>query len=528
MSHHSNPESRAEPMQEILRDEIDLGAEATAMQAAWTTACPAPSEAVRSPDGKIAEIHQEPPGRHSKHRRGVESYNWNQNIDKINQALDGLAAGQYGSLRQASQAMGFNRNWLTNLKKNRLDIAQRLEQACSTPAFQKAYKIGQTQRMVKLGEYALAAIRNREFPNIDKINQAIDGLAAGHYGSLQQASQAMGFSKGWLTTIKRRHPMIARRLEEARAAPECQAKRQADLQHEANLRTGAQNHAWNQNLDKIDRALDGLSSGQYDSLEAASRAMGFSARWLKETKKKRPDIAQRLEEACATPAFQAANQIWEGQKTEMKGERLRALNQKRRAETQQQIEQAIAGLASGRYDHMRQASSAQGFHANWLYERQLIQPEIAEQLLKIKAQRNSRQLLMPHETVIQEARQSPARVDRVPSAAESDKNNGEKRATDPEQSEQPIRITDKPQTPIERIENETIDIRSGSILDLMHNPESMSLSRQILKIIDFWDGDTDADEVMSELEKANIRPLDPDNTRALVVSILQRKSRFIK
>ena len=194
-------------MQEILRDEIDLGAEATAMQVALTTASPAPSEAVCSPDVKIAEINQEPPGRHSKHRRGIESYNWNKNIDKINQAIDGLAAGQYGSFRQASQAMGFNCNWLTNLKKNRPDIAQRLEQACATPAFQKAYKIGKTQRIVKLREYALAAIRNREFPNIDKINQAIDGLAAGQYGSLQQASQAMGFSKGWLTTIKRRCPI---------------------------------------------------------------------------------------------------------------------------------------------------------------------------------------------------------------------------------------------------------------------------------------------------------------------------------
>ena len=255
--------------------------------------------------------------------------------------------------------------------------------------------------------------------------------------------------------------------------------------------------------------------------------MGFNARWLKETKKKRPDIALRIEQACATPAFQAVNQIWEGKKAEMKGARLRALNQQRRAETQQPIDQAIAGLASGQYDHMRQASSAQGFHANWLYERQLIQPEIAEQLLKIKAQRNSRQLLMPNETVIQEARPSPAGVDRVPSAAESDKNNDEKRATDLEQSEQPIRIIDQPQTPTEQIENETIDRRSGSILDLMHNLESMSLSRQILKIIDFWDGDTDADEVMLELEKANIRPSDPDNTRALVVSILQRKSRFI-
>ena len=52
MSHNSNSESRAEPMQEILRDEIDLGAEATEMQVALTTASPAPSEAVRSPDRK--------------------------------------------------------------------------------------------------------------------------------------------------------------------------------------------------------------------------------------------------------------------------------------------------------------------------------------------------------------------------------------------------------------------------------------------------------------------------------------------
>ncbi len=514
-------------MQEILRDEIDSTAEAAAIQAAWPIESPAQPEPVCLPDVKSAETNQEPLSKSSKYKRGVESYNWNKNIDQINQAIAGLATGQYSSLRQASQDMGFNLNWLINLKKNRPDIAQRIEQACAMPACQKAYKIGKAKRMSKLREHAAAAIQDRELPNINEINQAIDDLASGQYGSLQQASEAMGFTRGWLTTVKRNNPIIAQRLEQACATSKCQAKRQANIQYEASLRTGAQNHVWNQNIDKINQAIDGLSSGQYDALETASQAMGFSVRWLKEIKKKRPDIAQRLKRACATPAFQKANQRREEKKAEMKGDCLRALNQRRRAETQEQIDQAIAGLASGQYDHMRQASSAQGFHANWLYERQLIQPEIAEQLLKIQAKRNSWQSLMPHEAIIQETQQSPADVDQAPIAAESDKNTDQEYATDPEQSEQPIQIIDKPQAAAEQTENKTLDIVSGPILNLLPNSQAMSLSRQILKIIDFWDGDTDVDEVMLELEKANIRPLDLDNTRAIAASILKRKSRFI-
>ena len=88
-----------------------------------------------------------------------------------------------------------------------------------------------------------------------------------------------------------------------------------------------------------------------------------------------------------------------------------------------------------------------------------------------------------------------------------------------------MQTADKLQPSFEQLENETAG--AGSILNLAPNMESMSLSRQISKIIDFWEGDIDEDEIMLELEKISGQPSDSDNTKALVASVLKRKSRFI-
>ena len=486
------------------------------------------------PDVEIISPDQASRNKDSKHKREAGHHNGHQNIDKIDQAIDGLASGQYGSLREASRNMGFNPVWLTSVKMARPDIAQRIDQACATPAFQAIYEVGQAERMAELKKHAVAAIRKREHPNIDKIDQAIDGLASGQYGSLQESSQALGFHKSWLSVIRRSNPIIAERLGEACATPACQARRQDNLRRGANLKKGARNSTWNQNIDKIDQAIDGLASGQYDSLRTASIAMGFASRWLWTTGQTRLDIAQRIDQACATPAFQKANRVQKAKRAKSRGESLKSLNQRRQAKSQEQISQAIAGLANGQYENMRQASLAQEFAPNWLYERQLTQPKVAERLLAINAKSNSREFLAQRKSLDQTARRPKAIVDQSNTAPKTNKVANKKSRTVSGKSQarprietgQPAKDIDKSLASIEQPENESTTGKPLPLSVLIPGLNSMSLNRQISRIIDFWESDIGVDDVMFEFEAAGIHHANPDTIREQVASILKRKSRF--
>ena len=54
-------------------------------------------------------------------------------MQSINQAIEGLKSGQYKNLSQASQALGFNRNWLSRLKKRDPTVAELIDKALQSP-----------------------------------------------------------------------------------------------------------------------------------------------------------------------------------------------------------------------------------------------------------------------------------------------------------------------------------------------------------------------------------------------------------
>ena len=103
------------------------------------------------PDVEIISPDQESRDKDPKYKREAGHFNWNQNIDKINQAIAGLASGQYGSWQEASQALGFNKSWLSIIKRSNPIITERLEEACATPAFQKASRVRKNKRAKNKG-----------------------------------------------------------------------------------------------------------------------------------------------------------------------------------------------------------------------------------------------------------------------------------------------------------------------------------------------------------------------------------------
>ena len=248
----------------------------------------------------ISESGKRPPEQKAEILAGYESdqsHVWNKSTGKINQAIEGLQNGKYKSLREASLAMGFSESWLSSTAHRRPDIAERIEEACASPAFEA------TRLEARKG--------NRHWDwdkNIDKINQAIEGLETGLYDSLAQACRALGFKESWLSSTAYRRPDIAERLEKARSSPAFEVvrdrgsvKRSPEQKAEMSARNkGDQSPIWNKNIDKIDRAIEGLQNGEYKSLKEASLAMGFSESWLSHTARRRPDIAKRIEEALLT------------------------------------------------------------------------------------------------------------------------------------------------------------------------------------------------------------------------------------
>ncbi len=301
-------------------------------------------------------------------RKGNRHWDWDKSMDKINQAIEGLETGLYDSLAQACRALGFSESWLTSTARRRPDIAERLEKARSSPAFEVVRDPGSVKRSPEQKAEMSARNKGDRSPvwnkNIDKIDRAIEGLKNGEYKNLKEASLALGFNGSWLTSIARRKPDIAKRIEEACASPAFEATR-------LEARKGNRHYSWKKNIDKIDRAIEGLKNGEYKNLVEASRAMGFNGAWLNNMKLKKTDIAKRIEEACVSPAFKAARLgIRKGDQSPIWNKNI------------DKVDRAIEGLQNGEYKSLKEASLALGFSENWLAQRQRTRPDIAERIEK--------------------------------------------------------------------------------------------------------------------------------------------------
>ena len=342
----------------------------------------------------------------------------------------------------------------------------------------------------------LSGRRGEEHPNWNKsmseVDQAIAGLTSGRYSSMREAGRALGYNAGWLSHLKCRRPDIAERLREACSSPEfratCAASRAQDLlrvKADAVASGRDKDAPWRrQHIAKVEEAVDGLRSGRYGSMKAASIALGFGSYWLNQARKRNSEIAEMIEEACAAPAFQAAVRKNTENQQSLKRRRWQAKNTER-------VNQALAGIASGEYDDMRQASLALGFSSRWLYEKQRIDPEIAERLREIKTQANSYQ--------------SP-----VPKA-------------------KPRRKKPRKQACAQDSESDAVGIlNSNSVLRWHSETSQMSTTKKIIQIINFWEGDVTVEEVMADLQELGIQNTEQQNIQEQVISLLKRKSRHFK
>ena len=138
------------------------------------------------------------------------------------------------------------------------------------------------------------------------IKEAVEGLRSGRYGGLIEASIDLGFSKAWLSQTRKRNPVVAKMIEEActssafkTAVSKNKEKRKAQNSQRAKSLGEI-------NMASIKEAVEGLRSGRYGSMPEAGIDLGFGEAWLTRAKKRNPVVAKMIEEACTSPAFQAA------------------------------------------------------------------------------------------------------------------------------------------------------------------------------------------------------------------------------
>ena len=342
----------------------------------------------------------------------------------------------------------------------------------------------------------LSGRRGEEHPNwnqsMSEVDQAVAGLASGRYSSMRAASRALGYNKKWLSNLSRRRPDIAERLREACSSPEFKATRAAGKAQDllkikaAAVASGRDKDVpWRQQHSaQIKEAVDGMRSGCYGSMSAASVALGFGKNWLNQAGKRNPEIAEMIAEACAAPAFQTA-----AQKNAAKHQALR--HSRRRAENLEKVNQALAGIAGGKYDTIRQAGLALSFSSRWFSEMQRVNPEIAERLRAAKSEAKNHQSATP--------KAKPRRKKPQKQAG----------AQDSESDAEGI-------------------LNSNSVLRWHSEISQMSTTKKIIQIINFWEGNVTVEEVMTELQELGIQNTEQQNIKEQVISLLKRKSRHFK
>ena len=445
---------------------------------------------------------------------GQLSIGENQRVTKINQAIEGLESGAFGSLRDASLSLQYSPCWLSELKNRRPDIAERVDKALQSPKFKEARD-------------AKNKSRGRKDRNIQRVHQAIEGLKSGQYKTLRQASQVLGFNRSWLSELKNRRPDIAELIDEAFQSPEFKATQ------------GAKNKGrWRRDgsMQSINQAIEGLKSGQYKNLSQASQALGFNRNWLSRLKKKDPAVAEFIDEAFQSPEFKATR--LEIHKSQHRKER-----------SMQSINQAIDGLKSGQYKNLSQASQALGFNKGWLSEMRNRKPDIAE--LIDEALKSAKP-----EGVQSKTCDKPTKISKNSPKPRAAQPTGRKRKPSkaaPAKKKTPVKIAGKPRQLKSNDEQIETSIQSQKSKnnnqpkpreikspvappakkaeqekDARSIPPKTTLTHKILEIISFWEGDVSSEEIIADLHKAGYIRAHDDNTKQLVDSILKRKQKFMR
>ena len=337
----------------------------------------------------------------------------------------------------------------------------------------------------------LSGSRGEEHPNwnqsMGEVDQAVAGLTSGRYSSMREASRALGYDKKWLSNLSRRRPDIAERLREACSSPEFKAthaaRRAQDLlriKADAVASGRDKDVPWRQQHSaQIKEAVDGMRSGRYGSMSTASIALGFGKNWLNQARKRNPETAAMIAEACAAPAFQAAARKNTEKQQALKRRRQQAKNMKK-------INQTLAGIASGKYDTIRQAGLALSFSSRWFSEMQRVNPEIAERLQAAKSEAKNHQSAAPKAKPRRKKPQKQAGVQDSEADAEG-------------------------------------ILNSNSVLRWHSEINQMSTTKKIIQIINFWEGDVTVKEVMAELQELGIQNTEQQNIKEQVISLLNQQ-----
>ena len=440
----------------------------------------------------------------------------NRRATKIDQAIEGLESGAFGSLRDVSLSLQHSPCWLSELKNRRPDVAERVDKALQSPKFKEAQK-------------AKNKSRGRKDRNIEQVHQAIEGLKSGQYKNLTQASRAAGFNKTWLSELKNRRPDIAELIDEAFQSPAFK---------EAQNAKNKSQHRKERSMQSINQAIEGLKSGQYKNLSQASQALGFNRNWLSRLKKKDPAVAELIDEAFQLPAFKEAQN---------------AKNKSRwhRDESMQSINQAIEGLKSGQYKNLSHASRVLGFNKGWLSEMRNRKPDIAE--LIDEALKSAKPEVVQPKTCDKPTKTS--KNSPKPRVSQSARRKKEPSKAAPAKKKAPLKTAGKPRqlksndgqietsTQSQKSKNnkrpkpKQAEIKSPLAQpaktavqekDARLIPPTTTITHKILEIIRFWGGDVSSEEIIADLHKAGYRRAYDDNTKQLVDSILKRKQRFMR
>ena len=190
----------------------------------------------------------------------------------------------------------------------------------------------------------------------------------------------------------------------------------------------------------------------------------------------------------------------------------------------EKVNQAIAGLTSRKYDNMRQASLALGFNGRWLYEKQCLDPEIAERLREINAKTSSRQSTARKQSTGSKSAKRPAKSANSNSRASTNKTVGKakpRRSKTRNQAARRPAATPAPESDASLISN------SNSVLRWNSDIDQMSATRKAIKIINFWEGDVTVEEVIVELQELGVNTEQQD-IREQIISLLERKSRYFQ
>ena len=429
----------------------------------------------------------------------------------IKEAVEGLKKGRYGNLAEASIALGFNKDWLSQTGKRNPAVAEMIKEACISPAFKTAVSKNKEKRKAQNSQRA----KSSKEINMASIKEAVEGLRSGRYGGLIEASIDLGFGKAWLSQTRKRNPAVAEIIEEACTSPAFKAAVSKNKEKRKAQNSQRAKSLGEINMASIKEAVEELRSGRYGSMPEAGIALGFGEAWLTRAKKRNPMVAEMIEEACTSPAFKAAVS---------KNKEKRKAQNSQRAKSLEKVNQAIAGLASGGYDNMRQASLALGFNSRWLYEKQCLDPEIAERLREINAKTSSRQSTARKQSTGSKSAKGPAKSANSNSRASTNKTVGKtkpRRSKTRNQAAQRPAATPAPESDASLISN------SNSVLRWNSDIDQMSATRKAIKIINFWEGDVTVEEVIVELQELGVNTEQQD-IREQIISLLERKSRYFQ